>query len=140
MKRGVALPVVLFTLAISTALSVGGLYVTRQLARAATATQLGREVELSAERALVSAVSEWDSVALGNQPIGATAELSSTVSAPELTVALWITRISTPSYWIVAEASSRSKPLYYRRLGIVVTTSDGRPHPISLRAWAELPE
>lgn len=140
MMRGAALPVVLFALAISTALSVGGLYVTRQLARSAAAVELGREAELAAEGALVSAVSAWDSAALTNQPIGATSQRSSTLSTPQLHVAVWITRISTPGYWIVAEAKSVSKPLYYKRLGVVVTTRGGRPRPILLRAWAELPE
>ena len=140
MKVAAALPVVLFTLAISTALSVGGLYVTRQLARSATAIQLGREVELAAEGAIVATVSAWDSAALANQPIGTATQRSSTLSTPELVVTLWITRVSEPVYWIVAEARSGAKPLYYKRLGLSITTRDGRPRPISLRAWVELPE
>ena len=138
MKRGAALPLALFALAIASAVSVGGLYVARQIATSTHATQRGAELEPVAEAVLVAAVAHWDSAARTSQGIGATAPLSDLVT--ELAQGSgWVTRISELDYWLVGEAVTLTKPLLRRRLGLVVRVERNRPELISPRAWALLP-
>lgn len=138
MKRGVALPLALFALALASAVSVGGLYVARQLAKSTHTSQRGAELEPVAESVLVSAVAGWDSAARVSQRIGSTVLLSINTS-PRVRVSGWVTRTSELSYWVVSEAEAIDKPLLRRRLGLVVRIDDTRPGLISLRAWAQLP-
>jgi hypothetical protein len=140
MSRGAALPAVLFTLSISTALAVGGLYVTRQLARSTAAHQRGAVVHDLVEGALALAVAQWDTSAWAARSIGSTIEQSSTLSLRESGVLVWTTRVGEYEYWLVAEATSGHKPLLHRRLGLYLSLRSGRPEPVAPRAWAELPE
>lgn len=137
MKRGVALPLALFALALASAVSVSGIYVARQLATSTHASQRGAELEPIAEAVLVAAVAGWDSVR-ASQGIGTTAQLPGHTS--ELARASgWVTRTSEFDYWLVGEAVTLAKPLLRRRLGLVVRTDGSRPELISPRAWAQLP-
>ena len=61
MSRGAALPVVLFALAMASALAVGGLFVARRLVASAQTSQRGSGIETVAESILVMAVANWDS-------------------------------------------------------------------------------
>ena len=140
MRRGAALPVVLFALAVSTGLAVGGLYVTRQLARSVSVSDRGRRLDLLAEGALAVAVAEWDSMARTGQPVGVTVERPSTLSGPEARATVWTTRLSERDFWLVAEVATTDKPLIYRRLGIAVSMAGGRVSPIPARALSELPD
>jgi uncharacterized protein HemX len=140
MKRGAALPVVLFALAICTGLAVGGLYVTRQLARATSATQRGRDLEHVAEGALANALVGWDSSAHAAQAVGLAVERPSTLSTSAVRATVWTTRISEREYWLVAEAETVDKPLLHRRLGLLVSVNEERASPLHARAWSELPQ
>ena len=138
MSRGAALPVVLFALAIASALAVGGLFVARRQVASAQTSQRGSGIETVAESILVMAVANWDSAARSTQPIGTTRSLGTSIT-PVLRASGWITRTSALDYWIVAEASEASKPLLKRRLGVGIRSVNGRPSLASPRAWLELP-
>jgi hypothetical protein len=138
MNRGAALPIVLFALAMASALSVGGAYVTRQLAATARAAQRGAESEPMAERALVEAATSWDSVARAHQPVGAVASLPAS-SMNGVRTDAWITRISESAYWLVAESTADLRPVLRRRIGLLIRTSGGVPALVLERAWSELP-
>ena len=138
MSRGLTLPVVLFALAMTSALAVGGAYVTRQLASVASTEERGALLAPSCEGALVDAIASWDSVARAQQPVGAVAPLASS-SAPHLTTTAWITRISSSAYWLVAESVDDRPPRLRRRTGVVVRVTNGAPNPVPMRAWHELP-
>jgi hypothetical protein len=138
MKRGVALPLALFALALASSISVGGLYVARQLAKSTHSSQRGGELEPVSEALLVKAVAHWDSAARTMQGIGTTAQLTPD-DTEHARVSGWVTRLSQEAYWMVAEAETAAKPLLRRRLGLVIRTEKGRPRIISPRAWAQLP-
>jgi hypothetical protein len=138
MSRGAALPVVLFALAMVSALSVGGLFVAQRQAVSAQTSQRGSGIETVAESILVTAVANWDSAARSSQPIGTTWSLGTSIT-PFLRASGWITRSSALDYWIVAEASETSKPLLRRRLGVGIRCENGRPRLASPRAWLDLP-
>jgi hypothetical protein len=138
MNRGIALPVVLFALALSSALAVGGVYVTRQVAASARAAQRGAALETMSEGALVDAVSSWDSLARAQQAVGAVAALP-TSSVDGVESGAWVTRIGASAYWLVAQSTSSSRPVLRRRIGLLIWITNGVPKPVPQRAWGELP-
>jgi hypothetical protein len=137
-RSGAALPVVLFVLAISSALAVGGAYATRQLASSARAAHRGASLEPEAERALVNIVAGWDSAGRADQPVGTTEPIAGSPASSVRTRA-WITRISERTYWLVAESSVSVKPMLRRRLGLLVRVTGGLAVAVPLRSWSELP-
>ncbi|HEY8174810.1 MAG TPA: hypothetical protein VIF32_03875 [Gemmatimonadaceae bacterium] len=138
MNRGVAIPVVLFTLALASALAIGGAYVTRQLAASTRAAQRGAESEPMSERALVETLTYWDSAARAHQPIGTVVELPAS-RANNVSTNAWITRISASAYWLVAESTADLRPVLRRRIGLLIRVWEGVPAPVPERAWSELP-
>ena len=127
---------VLFTLAIAGALTVGGAFVSRQLAVSAHVLQRGSRLASVPERLVVQALAGWDSLARHGQPIGSTSVLVGGEGGQDR---LWVTRLSTHAYWIVSESRDVGKPNIFRRLGAVVALdSIGRPR-VPLRGWIELP-
>ena len=137
MRSGAALPAVLFGIAMTSALAVGGAYVARQQAANARLWMRAAQVQPAAEEALVLAVAGWDSVARLGQPIGV-AEPVTTVP-PTVGVRLWITRATTELYWVTAEAAMGPAPEVRRRVGVLVTVRSGSPAPVPNRAWTDLP-
>lgn len=138
MNRGMTLPAVLFALALTSALAVGGAYVTRQLASVAGTQERGALLEPLNERALVDVLATWDSVARAQQPVGATSEMAPSVS-PHTQTTVWITRISSSSFWLVAASLDDRPPTLRRRIGVVVRVANGTPGLVPERAWHELP-
>src|SRR5687767_10468114 len=108
MKRGAALPGVLFALVMTSALTVGGAYVARQLAASARFGLRGAELQSNAEASLVSAIVAWDSTR-ATQPVGSVAAVTLERTVP-IRTEVWITRASPTLYWLVSEASSDAKP------------------------------
>jgi len=137
-KRGAALPMVLFSIAIGSAMVVGGAYVTRQLAAGSMTAQRGALLDPLAEGALVGALAAWDSTERASQPLGVTVRLPS-VSVPGAFASAWITRLTDQTWWLVGEATVLHKPLMRRRLGLLVLVAEGAPAAVQSRAWAELP-
>jgi len=138
MKRGTSLPVVLFALAMTSALAVGVAFVTRQLARVTAIDERGALLEPLCEGALVDAVASWDTVARAQQPVGAAAEWPQSATL-HVRTNTWITRISSSSYWLVAESIDDRQPTLRRRIGIAVRMTNGAPGLVPERAWVELP-
>ena len=137
-RRGAALPMMIFVLAMTGALAVSGAFVSRQLAGNVRAMERGAALEPLAEAALVTAVSAWDSVSRGVQPIGESQLLSAT-AAGDMRVDLWVTRLSARTFWLVANTRSLTRPPFARRLGVVVEVTNATPTLVSERAWGELP-
>jgi hypothetical protein len=138
MRRGAALPLVLFAMALVSALAVGGTYVTRQFAASVRTAQRHAELEPAAEQALAQAIVTWDSAARATQLVGTVASLPTTDVAGVRTEA-WITRTTATTYWLVAEASGEARPALRRRIGVVVRVAEEVPGLVSHRAWSELP-
>jgi hypothetical protein len=138
MRKGAALAAVLFAVAMTSAMAVGGAYVARQQASHARFAMRSSSILPATEEALATAMAGWDSVAQAEQPIGS--ELSvPVVSQPGIATRVWITRTDNNLYWLVAESESLLKPTLRRRLGVLVHVSAGAPAPVPLRAWVELP-
>lgn len=134
MSTGAALPATLLALSMTSALAVGGVYVARRHAATSAEMSAGITLAPASERAAVSALIQWDSLARAEQPVGVTMSLS---SAPELDV--WVTRTSELEFLVVAETRSRSRPVLYHRIGLTVVIRDGRPKLPFPRAWSQLP-
>ena len=138
MKRGMALPLALFTLALLGGLVVGGAFVTRRATADAEVVQRASDLEPLAERAIVEVVSQWDSASRTQQPIGSVAAAWSERGGVAETDA-WITRIGERTYWIFAEARAQQYPALHRRIGLVLRIIAGAPAPIPERAWSDFP-
>lgn len=138
MRRGSALPMMMFVLTMVSALAVSGAYVARQAAANARVRERSAGLEPIAENALVDAISAWDSVSRSAQAVGTAVTLAS-VRVPDVIVDTWVTRITDRTYWLVAEARALARPRLTRRLGAVVRVTNGPPALVSERAWSELP-
>jgi hypothetical protein len=136
-KRGSALPVTLYALALIGALVVGTSFVTRRLASSARLSERGAILAPEAEELVVAAVAGWDSLARSAQAIGRTQIVGGTSSGGEGRA--WVTRLSPSIYWVVGLAESGQRPGLRRRLGLLVTTQSGAPALVSGRAWGDLP-
>ena len=136
MRRGAALPTVLLTVALSSALAVGTAYTSRQIA--ATVRFSARAVRLQprADAALAVALATWDSSARSAQPIGATVALA---TIPLDSADLWVTRLTETIYLVVAEVRADQRPELRRRSGVLTTTYSGAPQLLIGYAWFELP-
>jgi hypothetical protein len=137
-ERGAALPIALLAITLASALAVGGIFVTRQLASSVSASRRADEVEPAAERALVRAIVAWDSVARAEQPIGTTATVIVDTSTAAH-VDAWVTRLSERTYWLVARAVADVRPALRRRIGVLVRVTGGVPALVPKRAWGDLP-
>jgi len=122
----------------SSALAVGGAFVSRQYAAAARLAHHGIDLLPSADAALVEAIAAWDSVARRTQTVGSVMALP---VGPQFSqrLSVWITRASPQLYWLVAEASSESRPVLRRRIGVLVRDSAGIAKTVARRGWADLP-
>ena len=138
MRRGVALPVALFTLALLSGLVVSGAFVTRQLVASTTSSLRSSDLEPLAERAVVEAIAEWDSLARAQQPVGSVFALPNRDDGSMQTQG-WVTRIGGRTYWVVAESRATARPPLHRRVGVVVRVIQGVPTLLPERAWGEFP-
>jgi hypothetical protein len=137
-RRGAALPTVLLAVALISALSVGGIHVARQLIGAARTDRRADVLRGAAERSLTAAVAAWDTLSRAAQPVGVV------IGSPPwredgVAVATWVCRLDARTYWLIAEASSVSRPFLRRRLGLVIHMNGGVAVPVPARAWAPLP-
>ena len=138
MKSGTALPVVLFALSLTSGLVVSGVFVSRRLVAGDRVIERSIALEPAFDRALITALTDWDSTAMAVQPVGVAQTIPlASVSGPGASA--WITRIGQRMYWVVAEARDESSPSIRRRVGVVVRVSNGAPSLVPERAWSELP-
>ena len=119
--NGFSLPVVMFALSLGSALAVGGAFVTRQMA--AGAKILSRSAGVDAAAAEWAARTATGDSHPGERSIGAPAQLA-TIDLPDATVNRWVVRIDSAAAWVVAEATTKRKPLQRRRLGVLLIRTD----------------
>lgn len=137
MRRAAALPMMMFVLAMVSGLAVSGAYLTRQLSSSAATAQRAAALEPIAETGVIEAIVAWDTLARRDQAIGIPVLIFTSTADPRCDV--WVTRVSTTTYWIVAEARQSARPRLARRVGAVVRVGNGRAALVSGRAWSELP-
>ena len=129
MRRAAALPSVLLTVALTSALAAGSVYVSRQFIAGARLTTGALQLQPTVETSLSNALASWDSSARASQPIGSTVALADA----------WVTRLTENLYLLVAEASRAQAPTLLRRSGVLTTTYGGTPRPVPERAFFDLP-
>jgi hypothetical protein len=135
---GAALPIMLLMLALTSALVVGGVFVTRQVIASVRASEHAAAVEPAAEMALVDAIAQWDTTQRALQPVGLTQPLS-TYAGVGVSTSVWATRLSARSYWLVAESRDGTRPVLCLRLGVLVQITNAVAAPVRNRAWTPLP-
>lgn len=137
-RHGMALPAVLFAIALTSALVVGGLYAVRTLVLSGRSALIAWSVDGSLEHGLLSAAADQDSATWLAQPVG------TTIERPEqgidgVSVASWVTRTSENTWWLVAEGTAGTHPRVRRRLGLIVHRFQGETRPVSGPAWVAVP-
>lgn len=137
-RRGAALAVVLFAMALISALVVGAVYASRSMVTSARFSRSGSSLEGPAVRALLSIVARWDSAARAEQPLASDVAVSREV-IDGIEVATWITRLSPETWWLVAESVGGTEPGFTRRIGLLVHDSAGVLNAVPGPAWAQLP-
>ena len=141
-RSGFALVAALLAIVLIGALVAGAMFATTEETRVTT-TGAARELALAtAESAIASLVSDAN-VARPTE-VGVAGVISGTGQISGRPATLYLTRLDSTIYWVVAEAAA--DPLHSgarRRIGMLVTT-ERRPdgtislNPISERAWSEL--
>ena len=137
-RGGTALVVVLFVVALTSALVVGGAYAGRSMAASARFSRTGSSMESPAARALVRLVARWDTAARNAQAPGA--EVAAPLEVIDgVGVTGWITRLSGGTWWLVVETADHDDPGFDRRIGLLVHDSAGVVSADRGPAWAQLP-
>jgi hypothetical protein len=140
MRRGGALPMVLLSIGIVTALSIGGSFVSRQYGSDTHHFGRAAAVESAAEAALVAAAGRLDSTVLG-LPLGVGVQLATNPfgATAEPVTSAWVTRLSGTVFALVSSASTTSKPMIYKRLQLTVLVDTAGTRPAPYGAWSRLP-
>lgn len=138
--RGAALPMVVLSLGLVAALSVGGAFVTRQFESNTRLADEAARLEPAAEGALALAASQLDTAAFAI-PVGrsvALPEADAGTTGHPVTFA-WITRLSDSVFALTSEASLQRKTLLRKRLRLYVTADSAGFRPLAQGAWTRLP-
>lgn len=137
-RPAAALPAVLFAMALTSALVVGGVHVARTAHARARLAKAAGDLHAPIEYVLVDLVARWDTSASAAMPAG-TVVVHPPVTVHGVVVAASITRLNDRTYWMVAEATSPAAHRITSRLGLLVRAADGRIRPVSGAAWTRLP-
>ena len=138
MKRGAALPMVLMSLGLVGALTVGGAFVARRFVADARNGRRALELGPAAEQAMVGALGSIDWATLASHPPGSSIPASRQVT-PTAVISTWATVLGPESVWVVAEVHTTSKPMLYKRLGVVGQFIQGESGRWQNLTWFELP-
>lgn len=138
LRRAVALPAVLFAMALTSALVVGGVYAARTLGTRGRIVRSATELYWPAERVLTELVAIWDTTGRAAMPVGAVIA-EPVISVEGVVVSAWVTRLSEESYWMVAEAVSSTPDRIRSRVALLVRSAEGRIRPAPGAAWTRLP-
>ena len=133
MRRGTALPSVLFTVALIGVSVVGSVFAARSSVAAARLNDAASDVEWRTEAALIQTIAGWDTAARESQAIAAS-EVQATHG-----VAVRITRLGIHLYLCVAEFLAPVRPQLRRRMSVLVITDTTGARPLPDRGWAVLP-
>lgn len=140
MKGGAALPMVLLSIGLVAALSVGGAFVTRRYATDGRLLLQSAGLEPAIEGALVSAVSHADTSVLKSMVIGASMPEDGAEAGPTgLITSVWVTRLTATEFLFVCEGSSTHKPLWHKRLSLATVMDSAGLEPLGGRPWSQLP-
>jgi Tfp pilus assembly protein PilX len=141
-RHGFALVAALLAIVLIGALVAGAMFATTEETRVG-ATSVAREIVLmNAESAIASLVSESSVARPSDVGVAGVVSMHTQISGQSAT--LYLTRLDSTLYWIVAEAAADPRHSgVRRRVGMLVTTSrlsDGTisAMPVSERAWSEL--
>lgn len=138
MRRGAALPMVLMSLGLVAALVVGGAFSARQFAKDARIAQQALELEPAAERAVVGALADLDSVNLAGMPVGE-ALAGDSMAVSGVSTRVWTTKLSASTVWITATASTGLKPLLRKRIAVIAVLSTSGTSRWANLTWLALP-
>lgn len=137
-RAAAALPAVLLSMALMSALVVGGMHAARTLGVRARLARSSTELYSPVERALVDAVAGWDSAARAAMPIGAPFP-DPPASIDGVPVTASVTRLNEYTYWLLAEAQGPASHRITSRLGLLIRVAEGRIRPVPGPAWTRLP-
>ena len=139
--RGAALPMVLLSLGLVAALSVGGAFVARRYAADGRLQIASSAVEPAVEQALVMTASQADTAVLRGLPPG-TSKVLAMPGAPisaGLITRVWVTRLASTTYIFVGEVETTSNPMWRKRLGLLARLDSMGLRPLQGRPWSQLP-
>ena len=141
-RNGFALPVVLLALLLIAALIAGAFSGTTEETRMGTAAAARQTALVAAESAIEIAITTLASSA--DEPIGVGETRHRQIEGLDAPTVVYITRLDSSLYWLVADAGSTSPNSgVTRRIGVVVRVKKGSGDSITIdriseRAWSEL--
>jgi Tfp pilus assembly protein PilX len=141
-RDGFALPVVLLALLLIAALIAGAFSGTTEETRIGRATADRQTALVAAESAIEAAIASLSASA--NEPVAVGETRSRQIQGLDAPVVVYITRLDSSIYWLVADAGSTSPNSgVARRIGVVVRAKNGSADSITIdriseRAWSEL--
>lgn len=137
-RPAAALPAVLFAMALTSALVIGGVHAARTLVTRARLGTSATGLQSPVEGVLVELVARWDTAGRAAMAIGAVVVERHTAEDGVPVVAR-ITRLNQHTYWLVAEASSETSHGMRSRLGLLVRAAERGIGPVPGPAWTWLP-
>ena len=141
-RDGFALPTVLLALLLIAALIAGVFSGATEETRMGAAAGDRQTALVTAESAIEIAITALS--APGDDPIGVSETKSRQIEGLDAPAIVYITRLDSSLYWLVAAAGSASPNLgIARRIGVLARATNGSEHSIiidriSERAWSEL--
>jgi Tfp pilus assembly protein PilX len=141
-KDGFALPIVLLALLLIAALIAGAFSATTEETRIGRAAADRQTALIVAESAIETAITSLSASA--NEPVAVGETRSRQIQGLDAQVIVYITRLDSSLYWLVADAGSTSPNSgVARRIGVVVRAKNGSADSITIdriseRAWSEL--
>ena len=140
--EGFALPAVLLALLLIAALIAGAFSATTEETRMGAATASRHTALVTAESAIEIAIGALSPLA--DDPIGVGETRNRRIEGLDAPAIVYITRLDSSLYWLVADAGGTSPNSgMARRIGVVVRAENGPGHSITIdriseRAWSEL--
>ena len=141
-KDGFALPIVLLALLLIAALIAGAFSGTTEETHIGSAAADRQSALMAAESAIETAITSFS--APTNEPVAVGETRSRQIQGLDAPVIVYITRLDSSLYWLVADAGSTSPNSgVARRIGVVVRAKNGSADSITIdriseRAWSEL--
>lgn len=123
-RRGVALVAVLYFLVIAALTSIAVVFGTRAAVRRSANTRADATLVGAADVAVHGALANWNAAERDAQRVGTTVELRSQTESG-IAVRLWVTRLASSSFSLVAEAFHAAGPA--RRVALLVRVPINRP-------------
>ena len=135
-RSGVALVAVLYFLVIAALTSIAVVFGARAAVRRSANTRTDAALVAAADVAVDGALATWNAAERDAQRIGTTVELRPQ-AANAITVTLWVTRLGSSSFSLVAEARDAAGPA--RRVALLVRVPLDQPHvPAALTSAVDL--